>query len=56
MPNYQNGKIYQIIDNTNNNIYIGSTCEPTLARRLSGHVRKYKSYLKDNKSTIVVVV
>lgn len=46
MVNYQLGKIYKIVDNTNDNIYIGSTCEPTLARRLSGHVRKYKYYLK----------
>ena len=36
--NYQLGKIYKIVDNTNGNIYIGSTCEPTLARRLSGHL------------------
>ena len=35
MVNYQLGKIYKIVDNTNGNIYIGSTCEPTLARRLA---------------------
>jgi hypothetical protein len=45
MPNYQLGKIYKIVDNTNNNIYIGSTCEPTLARRLAKHVSSYKQYL-----------
>lgn len=45
MVNYQLGKIYKIVDNTNGNIYIGSTCEPTLARRLSGHVTAYKRYL-----------
>ena len=33
--NYQLGKIYKIVDNTNGNIYIGSTCETTLARRLN---------------------
>ena len=49
MPNYQLGKIYKIVDNTNNNIYVGSTCEPTLARRLSDHVRKYKAW-KNGKS------
>ena len=37
MPNYQLGKIYKIIDYTNDNIYIGSTTEPTLAKRLSKH-------------------
>jgi len=45
MNKYKRGKIYKIIDNTTDKIYIGSTCEPTLARRLSGHVRNYKSYL-----------
>jgi hypothetical protein len=46
MPvNYQLGKIYQIIDYTNDNVYIGSTCEKTLARRLANHVNGYKSYL-----------
>ena len=44
MVNYQLGKIYKIVDNTNNNIYVGSTCEPTLARRLSGHVRDFKNW------------
>ena len=42
MVNYQLGKIYKIVDNTNNNIYIGSTCEPTLARRLATHLTDYK--------------
>ena len=46
MVNYQLGKIYKIVDNTNNNIYIGSTCEPTLARRLSNHICVYKKYLE----------
>lgn len=46
MPvDYSKGKIYKIVDNTNGNIYIGSTSEPTLARRLSGHVRHYKQWL-----------
>jgi len=44
MPNYQLGKIYKIVDNTNNNIYVGSTTEPSLARRLAGHVRNYKKW------------
>jgi hypothetical protein len=46
MVNYNLGKIYKIIDNTTDNIYIGSTCEPTLARRLAGHVATYKGYLQ----------
>ena len=46
MNRYNNGKIYKIVDNTNENIYIGSTCEPTLARRLAGHRGVFYSYLK----------
>jgi hypothetical protein len=45
MPDYSNGKIYKIVCNITNECYIGSTCEPILARRLAGHVSKYKSYL-----------
>ncbi len=44
--NYQLGKIYKIVDLDSNKCYIGSTCEPTLARRLAKHVSNYKQYLK----------
>jgi hypothetical protein len=44
MVNYQQGKIYRIIDNTNGNIYVGSTCKKTLAQRLSQHNFEYKKY------------
>ena len=44
MVNYKNGKIYKIVDNTNGNIYIGSTCEPRLCRRIWGHNGKYNQY------------
>jgi hypothetical protein len=44
MPNYKLGKIYKLIDNTNGNIYVGSTCEPMLSRRLAGHVKSYKAW------------
>ena len=47
MVNYQNGKIYKIIDNTNNNFYVGSTCEK-LCRRLQKHKASYKCYLNPN--------
>ena len=45
MVNYQLGKIYKIVCNTTGLIYIGSTCEPTLARRLMKHRSNYKEYL-----------
>ncbi len=46
MNKYKNGKIYQIIDNTNGNKYIGSTCELLLSKRLAKHNYNYKSYKK----------
>ena len=48
MPNYELGKIYKIIDNTNGNIYVGSTSEPTLARRLCKHKASYNCWLNPN--------
>ena len=48
MVNYQNSKIYRIVDNTNGNVYYGSTCENTLALRLSKHKADYKQYLNRN--------
>jgi hypothetical protein len=41
---YQRGKIYMITSPHTEEIYIGSTCEPTLARRLAKHVMSYKLY------------
>jgi hypothetical protein len=53
MPvNYNLGKVYKIVDYTNNNCYIGSTCEPILARRLAGHVSKYRSYLNGKANNV----
>jgi hypothetical protein len=50
MNKYQNGKIYKLIDNTNGNIYIGSTIH-TLKRRLQKHLYDYKGILKGWKKT-----
>lgn len=36
MPNYQNGKIYKIVNSQNTEIYIGSTVR-TLAQRMALH-------------------
>ena len=43
---YSRGKIYKLIDNTNGNIYVGSTCENRLCRRLQKHLGSYKAWLK----------
>jgi len=45
---YMRGKIYKIIDNTNSNVYIGSTCEKLLCRRLQKHKASYKCFLNPN--------
>jgi len=42
MPDYQKGKIYKIV--SGDLVYIGSTCEPTLAKRLATHVADYKRW------------
>jgi hypothetical protein len=39
------GKIYKIIDNTNGNIYIGSTRHKLLNNRLAEHRNKYNNFL-----------
>ncbi|ARF11778.1 hypothetical protein Klosneuvirus_2_214 [Klosneuvirus KNV1] len=47
MVNYQNGKIYKIISNQIDKVYIGSTTQP-LCERLALHRSTYKRYT-DNK-------
>jgi hypothetical protein len=51
MNRYKNGKIYKIVDNTNGNIYIGSTCVPTLSIRLAQHRCDYKNFIGGSKNT-----
>lgn len=45
---YQRGKIYKIISNQTEDVYIGSTCELYLCNRLSKHKSTYKQNLKGN--------
>lgn len=47
MENYQRGKIYAIICRKTGRRYIGSTCEPTLAKRLAQHVRDFKMWKRN---------
>jgi len=51
MPDYSKGKIYKIVDLTNNNVYVGSTTQK-LNIRLSKHKYDYKRYL-DGKYNFV---
>jgi len=49
MNKYENGKIYKIVDDTNDNIYIGSTYQKYLSRRLQGHLTNYKRYIEGKR-------
>ena len=46
MVNYKNGKIYKILDLTNDNFYIGSTTKQYLSQRLEKHRTNYNYYLE----------
>jgi hypothetical protein len=48
MPDYSKGKIYRITCNITGLNYIGSTCEPTLAKRLVKHVIDFKRWKNGN--------
>ena len=52
MLDYQKAKIYRIVCNITGLNYYGSTCKPTLARRLAGHVGNYKTYLNGKTNYI----
>ena len=53
MPNYQNGKIYKIVSNLTDKIYIGSTTR-TLSQRMGGHRTDYKNKNKNVSSSILL--
>jgi len=46
------GKIYKLINNKNNNIYVGSTCKDTIETILVKHKYDYNRYLKTNTKYI----
>jgi hypothetical protein len=45
MTNYQQGKIYKIISENTDKIYIGSTTKQYLSSRMAHHVCAYKKWL-----------
>jgi hypothetical protein len=55
MVNYANGKIYRVVSESLGLQYIGSTCEPFLAKRLGKHRSNYRQYLA-GKSTNKVTI
>jgi len=48
---FENGKIYKIVSDLTDKIYIGSTTQK-LCSRLSGHKRSYKQFLNGNYHNI----
>lgn len=48
MPKYQNGKIYKIVSNLQNKVYIGCTTTG-LSQRMSGHRSGFSKYKKQGK-------
>eukprot|EP00732_Lithocolla_globosa_P005581 Lithocolla_globosa_v1_NODE_5857_length_1174_cov_17.355675.p1 type:complete len:182 gc:universal NODE_5857_length_1174_cov_17.355675:227-772(+) len=46
MPNYQQAKIYKIVCNENDDVYVGSTCQ-SLSQRMSGHRVQYRKWKAD---------
>ena len=46
--NYQNGKIYKIVSNQSEEVYIGSTAQVLLCQRFGQHKTQYKRYLNGN--------
>tara|TARA_R110000796_G_scaffold172112_1_gene289100 strand:+ start:198 stop:809 length:612 start_codon:yes stop_codon:yes gene_type:complete len=57
---YKNGKIYKIVNDTNDNFYIGSTCS-TLVRRMYAHRNKHNGCMSkkigiDLNECIIVLV
>jgi hypothetical protein len=50
MPvDYQKGKLYYIECNITGDRYVGSTCQPTIPRRLTGHVHSHLSFKKEKQ-------
>ncbi len=46
MNKYNDSKIYKIVDNTSDKVYIGSTCQKYISQRLQGHVKNYRRFVK----------
>ena len=51
MVNYQLGKIYKIVCRITGEVYVGSTCEKTLARRLVDHRSACNRYLEKQEGS-----
>jgi len=45
---YNKGKIYKLVSNQTDKIYVGSTCKDRLCQRLATHKGHYNHWLKNN--------
>ena len=52
---YYDGKVYKIICNITKKMYIGSTNEKLLSRRLKSHKSNYNAFLKGKKCYITSI-
>ncbi len=52
MVNYQNGKIYKIVSDSTDDVYVGSTTKKYLCNRMAGHRDHYKKWQQGNFSFI----
>ena len=53
MPNYQNGMIYKLVNDENDDIYVGSTTQQ-LSKRLGDHKSSYKYHKKISSAFNIV--
>jgi hypothetical protein len=51
MVDFKNAAVYQIVDNETGKRYVGSTCEPTLAKRLAKHRQSYRTWVNKDRPT-----
>jgi len=51
MVNYQLGKIYKIVCRTTGEVYVGSTCEKTLSKRLVAHRSACSRFLEKQQGS-----
>ena len=49
---YANGKIYKIVSEKSDKIYIGSTCKKYLSERLAGHKNDYKLWKAGTRNKV----
>jgi len=51
MPDYSKGKIYKLVSEVNDEVYVGSTTKNYLCERLNDHKQRYKLYKIGKKIT-----